>query len=92
MNSSKESGQKIKETARGDEPGYSHLKFDLQTAGGGRTQRAKVIRRCLAETEPGRKLDTTTNVVRVNDDDSALGDAEWAATQTLQVAPSVVDE
>jgi hypothetical protein len=46
----------------------------------------------LAETESGRKLDTTTIVVRVNEDDSALGDAEWAATQTLQVAPSVVDE
>ena len=35
--------------------------------------------------------DTTTIAVRVSVD-GALGDAEWAVTQTRQVAPSVVLE
>jgi hypothetical protein len=59
--------------------------------GGGREHRAKAIRDRLAETDCGRKVDTTTNVVRVSVD-GALGDAEWAAIQTVQVAPSVVLE
>jgi len=58
---------------------------------GGRTHRAKAIRRCLARTDCGRKVDTTTNVARVSID-GALGDAEWTATQTEHFADSTALE
>ena len=59
--------------------------------GGGRTQRANTIKRCLAEIGSGRRVDAETNntfgkVVVI------VGEAEWAAMQTLHVADSVAFE
>ncbi len=49
------------------------------------------MRHCLGETICWWTIETTTNVVCVIAD-GALGDAEWAATQTVQVAPSAALE
>jgi hypothetical protein len=49
------------------------------------------MRRCLAATGSARKVDTATNVAfsRV---EGALGEAEWAAIQTVHFAASVAFE
>ena len=67
------------------------LKSDLQTLGGGRTQRAKAIRRCLAETGFVRKVATGTKVAFASVE-VVLGEAEWAAIQTVHLADSVAVE
>jgi hypothetical protein len=49
------------------------------------------MRRCLAATGSARKVDTATNVAfsRV---EGAVGEAEWAAIQTVHFAASVAFE
>ena len=54
-------------------------------------QRAKAIRHCLAETDCGRKVATTTNVTRVSMA-GALGAADWTAAQTEHFADSIALE
>jgi hypothetical protein len=49
------------------------------------------MRRCLAETGFGRKVETETNV-NFGKLAVALGDAEWAATQTVHFVDSVAFE
>ena len=46
---------------------------------------------CLAETGSARRVDTTTNVA-CGSLGVALGEAEWAATQTVHFAASVAFE
>jgi len=75
----------------GQEPAYMRLKSGRQTLGGGRTHRANAIRRCLAETGFGRKVATGTKVV-FGSIEAVLGEAEWAATQTVHFAASVALE
>jgi len=67
------------------------LKTDVQTLGGGRTHSAKATRRCLAETGFGWKVATGTKVV-FGSTEVVLGEAEWAATQTVHFAASAALE
>ena len=60
-------------------------------AGGGRTESAKGVARCFAETGSARKADTPTKVT-LTEVNVALGEAELEVTQTLHVADSVVFE
>src|ERR1700730_2545018 len=58
------------------------LNLISKTVGGGRTLSANVTRRCLAETGSVRKVDTRTSVV-FGRAEVAVGEAEWAVTQTV---------
>src|ERR1700740_1555346 len=52
---------------------------------------ANATRRCLPETGSALKVETTTKVVG-RGVEAALGEAEWAATQTVHFADSVALE
>ena len=52
---------------------------------------ANATRRCLLETGSTQKVDTTTKVVG-RGVEAAVGEAEWAATQTVHLADSVALE
>jgi hypothetical protein len=75
----------------GYEPAYVEQQFDFWALGGGRTLRANATKRFLAETGFARKVDKTTKVVG-RGVESALGEAECAAIQTVHFADSAALE
>jgi hypothetical protein len=85
--------EKIKRKALGKTNPALNIKEMIfaQTLGGGRTDSTKTAGHCFAKTGSVRKVETITNIT-VGNVLVVLGEAEWAAIQTVQDDDSVALE